>query len=115
MVELALESYDFVKCSKWEVNQGDWTRTRAVLDHYNGQILGAMRNESEAEWLPGTLPKSEEAAPRLLLLCGGDLLETFSVPGLWKEEDVSVVSPNINFTFNFFVLVRSSPLPETMA
>ena len=24
------------------------------------------------------------------LLCGGDLLESFAVPGLWKEEDVGL-------------------------
>ena len=24
------------------------------------------------------------------LLCGGDLLESFGKPGLWKDEDVSV-------------------------
>lgn len=93
MVDLALENYDFVKCSKWEVEQGEWTRTRAVLDHYNGQVIGAIKNELESkpEWLPSSLPKSEETAPRLLLLCGGDLLETFSVPGLWKDDDVSLV------------------------
>lgn len=25
------------------------------------------------------------------LLCGGDLLESFAVPGLWSEDDVSFV------------------------
>ena len=28
---------------------------------------------------------------QLRLLCGGDLLESFAVPGLWAEEDVSTV------------------------
>lgn len=28
----------------------------------------------------------------LKLLCGADLLESFSVPGLWKDEDVGKIS-----------------------
>ena len=28
--------------------------------------------------------------PHVKLLCGGDLLESFAVPGLWKEEDVGL-------------------------
>lgn len=39
MVELAAQNYDLVKCSKWEAEQGEWTRTRAVLDHYSSQVL----------------------------------------------------------------------------
>ena len=28
--------------------------------------------------------------PLIKLLCGADLLESFAVPGLWAEEDVSL-------------------------
>ena len=38
MVNLALQNYDFVKCSEWEAEQSQWTRTRAVLDHYDSQV-----------------------------------------------------------------------------
>lgn len=38
MVELAVQSYDFVKCSSWEADQSQWTRTRAVLDQYSSQV-----------------------------------------------------------------------------
>lgn len=110
MVDLALENYDFVKCSKWEVEQGEWTRTRAVLDHYNGQVLDAIKNElgAKPEWLPSTLPTSEETAPRLLLLCGGDLLETFSVPGLWKDEDIIAIARD----YGLVVISREGSNPE---
>ena len=30
-----------------------------------------------------------ESAPCVKLLCGADLLESFAVPGLWLDEDVS--------------------------
>ena len=38
MVELAVENYAFVKCSRWETQQNEWTRTRAVLDNYSQQV-----------------------------------------------------------------------------
>ena len=38
MVDLAIQNYDFVKCSRWEAEQSQWTRTRDVLDHYNSQV-----------------------------------------------------------------------------
>ena len=38
MVNLAVQNYDFVKCSKWEAEQTCWSRTRAVLDQYKSQV-----------------------------------------------------------------------------
>ena len=47
-----------------------------------------MKNDAQScEWIPD-LSKAVDI-PRLLLVCGGDLLETFSTPGLWQDEDVS--------------------------
>jgi len=34
------------------------------------------------------------------LLCGADLLESFAVPGLWKNEDVHLI-----FTFQFLSML----------
>ena len=52
------------------------------------QIVDAMKNDAQScEWIPD-LSKAVDI-PRLLLVCGGDLLETFSTPGLWQDEDVS--------------------------
>jgi len=67
MVDLAIQNYDFVKCSRWEAEQSQWTRTRAVLDHYNSQIIQAMSNKPQKpEWIPD-LSKAVDT-PRLLLL-----------------------------------------------
>ena len=53
------------------------------------QLAKAMKNDSEkCDWVPDLSDAVE--TPRLLLVCGGDLLETFSTPGLWQEEDVRV-------------------------
>ena len=53
------------------------------------QLAKAMKNDSEkCDWIPDLSDAVE--TPRLLFVCGGDLLETFSTPGLWQEEDVRV-------------------------
>ena len=36
------------------------------------------------------MTKEDHDTIQLKLLCGGDVLESFAVPGLWKDEDVSV-------------------------
>lgn len=59
-----------------------------------------MKSQSQPEWLPKELPILEEQ-PRLLLLCGGDLLETFSVPGLWQEKDVSLAVQCLIILFHY--------------
>ena len=88
MVKLAIKDNDFVKCSQWEVLQEQWTRTRAVLDEYKRQVAQAIEKpDSKPDWLP-KFPELNGEIPQILLVCGGDLLESFSVPGLWKGEDV---------------------------
>ena len=47
-------------------------------------------NESDCFWLPQML-KNITGRVQVKLLCGGDLLESFDVPGLWADEDVSVI------------------------
>ena len=91
MVQAAIADYEFVKCSTWEADQDKWTRTRAVLEEYKKQIAHACKDpSSKADWLPDI--SNDQQQPQLLLLCGGDLLETFSVPDLWKDEDVSTIT-----------------------
>jgi len=109
MVELALQDYDFVKCSDWEAKQNVWTRTRAALEYYNKEVRTFMRNQGEIkpDWLPN-LPKGNQDPPRLLLVCGGDLLETFSVPGLWEDKDILTIAKD----FGLVVISREGSNPE---
>lgn len=107
MANLALQNYDFVKCSKWEAEQTCWTRTRAVLDQYKSQIIETMKSDSQSyEWIPD-LSKAIDS-PRLLLVCGGDLLETFSTPGLWQDEDIREIVRN----YGLVVISREGSNPE---
>ena len=88
MVQKAIENYDFVKISTWEAEQKKWNRTRAVLDEHMRQIAETINNAEALK--PDWLPDSDLIEPpKIFLLCGGDLLESFSVPGLWQTEDVS--------------------------
>lgn len=60
-------------------------------------------------WIPDGITKINGTI-QLKLICGADLLESFSVPGLWKEEDVCCLlclilnlETKINFTFFFCI------------
>lgn len=48
----------------------------------------------------------ENNVPSVKLLCGGDMLESFAVPGLWKDEDVRSVSyHHLHFSFSEVIYV----------
>ena len=47
---------------------------------------------------PRHVTKEDHDTVQLKLLCGGDVLESFAVPGLWKDEDVSVCKVNVKAT-----------------
>jgi len=108
MVKLAIEDNDFLKCSQWEVHQDQWTRTRDVLDEYKKQVAQAIENpDSKPDWLP-KFPELSGEIPQILLVCGGDLLESFSVPGLWKGEDIQTIVKE----FGLVVVKREGSNPE---
>ena len=60
----------------WEVEQTNWSRAVDVLKHTQETIRVKYTSSNSKNF------------PQVKLLCGGDLLESFSVPGLWKEEHV---------------------------
>ena len=70
-------SSDWIQVSDWETRQEKWTPTREVLDEYT--------RLSQQETNPFSVAPGSRVDFKLL--CGADLLESFSVPGLWKEED----------------------------
>ena len=45
---------------------------------------------------------------RLFFICGGDLLESFSVPNLWKNEDIESIVKN----FGLCVITREGSNPQ---
>ncbi|KAG7231837.1 hypothetical protein INR49_010268 [Caranx melampygus] len=67
----------------------------------NANLGTAMRYEEIGEYLDGLSVVSSGFLPvvselllielRILLLCGSDLLESFCIPGLWKDSDMEVI------------------------
>jgi hypothetical protein len=43
-------------------------------------------------WIPDDIKFHSGGPVQVKLLCGADLLESFAVPGLWAEDDVSCLS-----------------------
>jgi len=86
MARRAAAHSGWLTVSDWEVGQEEWTRTRLVLDSYS-RLATALPPPS---WLPG-LGAGSQGPLSFKLLCGGDLLESFSVPGLWKEDDITTI------------------------
>ena len=68
----------FPSVDDWEVKQSNWSNTLNVLKHTEEKIRTKYTSSDNKD------------VPHVKLLCGGDLLESFAVPGLWKEEDVGL-------------------------
>lgn len=92
MVNLALHSSDWIRLDAWESNQASWTETRRVLQHHQDALgspeetdqKGIKRRRTEYNL-------NESSPPQVMLLCGGDLIESFNVPGLWKDSDIEQI------------------------
>ena len=93
MVSLATKlTRGFVKQSTWELDQDAWTPTKRMLDSYRAMIADYAAGKRERPaWVPDNASREELGDARLLLLCGDDLVQSFSVPDLWKREDVSIL------------------------
>jgi nicotinamide mononucleotide adenylyltransferase len=70
---LASHTSDWIMVDDWESRQTSWQRTCTVLQHF--------RTEIDVLFPTRTV--------RIMLLTGSDLIETFALPGVWSEEDVS--------------------------
>ncbi len=72
MLELALDNHEWVKLDKWEAMKDEWTLTVDVLRHHREKLKKIYGNDTQ-----------------LMFLCGADLLESFLIPGVWKNDHVS--------------------------
>ncbi|KAH6567283.1 nicotinate (nicotinamide) nucleotide adenylyltransferase [Batrachochytrium salamandrivorans] len=82
MCELAAQDSSWLMVDPWEPSQPKYIRTARVLDHFQQEL-----NESP---IGGTLmPDGSKRPIRIMLLAGGDLIQSFAVPNLWKEADLS--------------------------
>ncbi|KAL9164373.1 hypothetical protein ABFS82_06G100700 [Erythranthe guttata] len=77
MCQLACRSSDFIMVDPWEASQSSYQRTLTVLSRVKTSLC-ATENVSD-ELL------------KVMLVCGSDLLESFSTPGVWIPEQVKTI------------------------
>nr|XP_023029131.1 nicotinamide/nicotinic acid mononucleotide adenylyltransferase 3 isoform X1 [Leptinotarsa decemlineata]XP_023029132.1 nicotinamide/nicotinic acid mononucleotide adenylyltransferase 3 isoform X1 [Leptinotarsa decemlineata] len=117
MVRAALQNHDWVKLSDWESKQETWTRTKHVLQHHQNQLNAVLNqtsftnnynmNEADEDWIPENVKNGNNDPVKIKLLCGADLLESFAVPGLWADEDISEIVGQ----YGLVVITRSNTNP----
>ena len=81
MIELAIRNSNWIRLDDWECLQSTWTRTIAVLKHF--KMILTRKNGGSAD-------------TRLMLLCGGDVVDSFtkftsSGSHLWEPSDVAEI------------------------
>ncbi|XAR67360.1 Nicotinamide-nucleotide adenylyltransferase [Bertholletia excelsa] len=74
MCHLACRSSDFIMVDPWEANQDTFQRTLTVLCRIKNTLAESGRITGESL--------------KVMLVCGSDLLESFSIPGFWVPEQV---------------------------
>ncbi|KAJ6629955.1 Nicotinamide/nicotinic acid mononucleotide adenylyltransferase 1, partial [Pseudolycoriella hygida] len=113
MIKGVLQTSDWIRLSDWECKQEDFTRTRISLQYHqnyaNSYIndINGTANEIVPNWLPHNI-REMTGNIQVKLLCGADLLETFSVPGLWSQEDIEAILGQ----HGLVVISRSGSNPE---
>lgn len=81
MCELACErTSSWLMVDAWESLQDKYTRTALVLDHFNEEInkkRGGIKTKS-----------GEKRGVKIMLLAGGDLIESMGEPDVWADNDL---------------------------
>ncbi|CCE80331.1 Piso0_003445 [Millerozyma farinosa CBS 7064] len=81
MCELACErTSSWLMVDAWESLQPKYTRTALVLDHFNEEInlkRGGIRTST-----------GEHRGVKIMLLAGGDLIESMGEPDVWADQDL---------------------------
>lgn len=70
MCRRAVRDSDWLTVDDWESQQSTWVRT-----------LDSLVRQQE-------LVKHQDPVPHVMLLCGADLVQSFSRPGLWAKEHI---------------------------
>ncbi|XP_047580569.1 nicotinamide/nicotinic acid mononucleotide adenylyltransferase 1 [Lutra lutra] len=110
MAELATKNSEWVEVDTWESLQKEWVETAKVLRHHQEKLeAGSCDHQQNAPMpaRPGQKRKWAEQrqdisqkkllepkprdVPKIKLLCGADLLESFAVPNLWKSDDITQI------------------------
>ncbi|XP_062078873.1 nicotinamide/nicotinic acid mononucleotide adenylyltransferase [Humulus lupulus] len=77
LCQLACESSDFVMVDPWEAKQSSYQRSLTVLSRVKSFL-------SESKLIP-------RESLKVMIVCGSDLLHSFSIPGIWIPEQVRAI------------------------
>lgn len=75
MCKLAVQHLPWIKVDDWESQQSTWVRT---LDNLKRQETLIKENHKTHH-------------TKVMLLCGADLITSWTKPGLWKKEDLEAI------------------------
>ncbi|XP_070830629.1 nicotinamide/nicotinic acid mononucleotide adenylyltransferase 3 [Chaetodon trifascialis] len=92
MAKLALQSSNWVTVDEWESQQPDWTETVVTMRYHYGRILKDYKQSRGTHDSSGNSTPLSSHCPQLKLLCGADFLNTFEIPGLWRDDHVEEVA-----------------------
>ncbi|XP_076354177.1 nicotinamide/nicotinic acid mononucleotide adenylyltransferase 1-like isoform X2 [Tachypleus tridentatus] len=127
MLRRALQTSDWIRLDTWESDQTTWTETLKVLQHHQNLLDSIVNGNKSSSNLrkrqklnydkinANTIganvssPTWDLSQPvQVKLLCGADLLESFGVPKLWKDEDIADIVGN----FGLVVVTRKGSNPQ---
>uniref|UniRef100_A0A2P2M2F7 Nicotinamide-nucleotide adenylyltransferase Nicotinate-nucleotide adenylyltransferase n=1 Tax=Rhizophora mucronata TaxID=61149 RepID=A0A2P2M2F7_RHIMU len=74
MCNLACESSEFIMVDSWEANQTSYQRSLTILERIHSFFINKLH-----------IPKE---SLKVMLVCGSDLIQSFSIPGFWIREQV---------------------------
>ncbi|KAF9681596.1 hypothetical protein SADUNF_Sadunf05G0018300 [Salix dunnii] len=80
MCRLACETSDFIMVDPWEANQSTFQRTLTILQRVDGSFTNGKKMPRESI--------------KVMLVCGSDLLQSFSLPGFWIRDQVRTICSN---------------------
>ncbi|OCF35637.1 nicotinate (nicotinamide) nucleotide adenylyltransferase [Kwoniella heveanensis CBS 569] len=87
MCELAVEhTSTWLMVDPWEAGQSEYQRTAVVLDHFDDLLNGGEDGEGGVIMSDG-----KKRRYKIMLLAGGDLIESFGEPGVWSEPDLHII------------------------
>ncbi|KAI5612224.1 nicotinamide nucleotide adenylyltransferase 1 [Silurus asotus] len=101
MARLATESSSWISVDDWESQQAEWVETAKVIRHHHAELISMEENQEEVdtERTKRKLEKNMKCSSaqngsesvQLKMLCGADVLESFSILNLWKKEDIEEI------------------------
>ncbi|XP_017341790.1 nicotinamide/nicotinic acid mononucleotide adenylyltransferase 1 isoform X2 [Ictalurus punctatus] len=103
MAKLATENSSWISVDDWESQQAEWVETAKVIRHHHAELSSAVESLDEVDTVKfpkkRRVEENEESSSdhnrsetlQLKLLCGADVLESFSIPNLWKKEDIAEI------------------------